>query len=180
MQHLTYKLKGNNVPMPSTLVKHLLRHFIPDIIQVSRGHAACLLAMQLGRGAGRGGGLGACSHRWRGKRSVAACHALQKGAQLVVHGRLNKPPPACLPACPRALCTCTHCELLCPLLGTSLPKPLGGLQRRLLPLFPPEFGDYLLASQRGFEATADVAVVGPALKVLDADLAFEVSAWVGS
>ena len=30
------------------------------------------------------------------------------------------------------------------------------------------------AAQRGFEATADVAVVGPTLKVLDADLAFEV------
>ena len=30
------------------------------------------------------------------------------------------------------------------------------------------------AAQRGFEATADVAVVGPSLKVLDADLAFEV------
>lgn len=79
VQHLTYKLKGNNVPMPSTLVKHLLRVFIPEIIQ-----------------------------------------------------------------------------------------------RRLLPLFPPELGDYLLGSQHGFEAVADVAVVGPALKVLDADLAFEV------
>ncbi|KAL4450201.1 hypothetical protein ABPG77_010870 [Micractinium sp. CCAP 211/92] len=79
VQHLTYKLKGNNVPMPSTLVKHLLRVFIPEIIQ-----------------------------------------------------------------------------------------------RRLLPLLPPEFGDYMLTAQRGFEATADVAVVGPALKVLDADLAFEV------
>lgn len=32
----------------------------------------------------------------------------------------------------------------------------------------------MLTAQRGFEATADVAVVGPALKVLDADLAFEV------
>ncbi len=48
------------------------------------------------------------------------------------------------------------------------------MQRRLLPLLPPEFGDYMLTAQRGFEATADVAVVGPALKVLDADLAFEV------
>lgn len=48
------------------------------------------------------------------------------------------------------------------------------MQRRLLPLLPPEFGEYMLAAQRGFEATADVAVVGPALKVLDADLAFEV------
>lgn len=36
VQHLTYKLKGNNVPMPSTLVKHLLRVFIPEIIQVCR------------------------------------------------------------------------------------------------------------------------------------------------
>ncbi|KAL4421597.1 hypothetical protein ABPG75_010888 [Micractinium tetrahymenae] len=79
VQHLTYKLRGNNVPMPSTLVKHLLRVFIPEIIQ-----------------------------------------------------------------------------------------------RRLLPLLPPEFGDYMLTAQRGFEATADVAVVGPALRVLDADLAFEV------
>ena len=35
------------------------------------------------------------------------------------------------------------------------------------------------AAQRGFEATADVAVVGPGLKVLDADLAFEVWAWAG-
>lgn len=43
-----------------------------------------------------------------------------------------------------------------------------------MPLLPPELGDYLLTAQRGFEATADVAVVGPALKVLDADLAFEV------
>ncbi len=34
VQHLTYKLKGNNVPMPSTLVKHLLKVFIPEIIQV--------------------------------------------------------------------------------------------------------------------------------------------------
>lgn len=34
VQHLQYKLKGNNVPMPSTLVKHLLRVFIPEIIQV--------------------------------------------------------------------------------------------------------------------------------------------------
>ena len=33
VQHLQYKLKGNNVPMPSTLVKHLLRIFIPEIIQ---------------------------------------------------------------------------------------------------------------------------------------------------
>lgn len=33
MQHLATKLKGNNVPMPSTLVKHLLRVFIPEIIQ---------------------------------------------------------------------------------------------------------------------------------------------------
>lgn len=47
-------------------------------------------------------------------------------------------------------------------------------QRRLMPLLPPELGDYLLNAQRGFEATADVAVVGPALRVLDADLAFEV------
>jgi hypothetical protein len=79
VQHLQYKLKGNNVPMPSTLVKHLLRIFIPEIIQ-----------------------------------------------------------------------------------------------RRLLPLLPKEFGDYMLTAQRGFEATADVAVVGPGLKVLDADLGFEV------
>ncbi|KAI3429707.1 hypothetical protein D9Q98_005792 [Chlorella vulgaris] len=79
VQHLTYKLRGNNVPMPSALVKHLLRVFIPEIIQ-----------------------------------------------------------------------------------------------RRLLPLFPREFGDYMLAAGRGFEATADVAVAGPPLKVLDADLAFEV------
>ncbi|PSC68967.1 hypothetical protein C2E20_7463 [Micractinium conductrix] len=79
VQHLHTKLKGNNVPMPSTLVKHLLRMFIPELIQ-----------------------------------------------------------------------------------------------RRLLPLLPPEFGDYMLTTPRGFEATADVAVVGPALKVLDADLAFEV------
>ena len=78
------------------------------------------------------------------------------------------------------------------------------MQRRILPLFPKEFGEYMLAGelmkstavhtgkprkpskpitrgclflcagQRGFEATADVAVVGPPLKVLDADLAFEV------
>ena len=33
VQHLAYKLRGNNVPMPSTLVKHLLRIFIPEIIQ---------------------------------------------------------------------------------------------------------------------------------------------------
>lgn len=32
VQNLSYKLKGNNVPMPSTLVKHLLRIFIPDLI----------------------------------------------------------------------------------------------------------------------------------------------------
>ncbi|EFN59785.1 hypothetical protein CHLNCDRAFT_56574 [Chlorella variabilis] len=79
VQHLATKLKGNNVPMPSTLVKHLLRVFIPEIIQ-----------------------------------------------------------------------------------------------RRILPLFPKEFGEYMLTAQRGFDATADVAVVGPGLKVLDADLAFEV------
>jgi hypothetical protein len=36
VQHLTYKLRGNNVPMPSALVKHLLRVFIPEIIQVRR------------------------------------------------------------------------------------------------------------------------------------------------
>jgi len=53
------------------------------------------------------------------------------------------------------------------------------VQRRLLPLLPPEFGEYMLKAQRGFEATADVAVVGPALKVLDADLAFEVRQGVG-
>lgn len=35
------------------------------------------------------------------------------------------------------------------------------------------------AAQRGFEATADVAVVGPGLKVLDADLAFEVGGSYG-
>ena len=48
VQHLTYKLKGNNVPMPSTLVKHLLRVFIPEIIQVGCG-AACCCCTQLSR-----------------------------------------------------------------------------------------------------------------------------------
>jgi hypothetical protein len=39
VQHLAYKLKGNNVPMPSTLVRHLLRVFIPEIIQVGSAAA---------------------------------------------------------------------------------------------------------------------------------------------
>lgn len=42
VQHLAYKLKGNNVPMPSTLVRHLLRVFIPEIIQVGQHSWQCL------------------------------------------------------------------------------------------------------------------------------------------
>eukprot|EP00887_Chlorella_sp_A99_P003983 scaffold11.g3983.t1 len=79
VQHLAYKLRGNNVPMPSALVKQLLRIFIPDIIH-----------------------------------------------------------------------------------------------RRLQMLLPKELGDYLMTAQRGVDVGADVALVGPALAVLDADLAFEV------
>lgn len=50
----------------------------------------------------------------------------------------------------------------------------GLIQRRLLNLFPKEFGEYLLTAKKGLEAVADVGVVGPALAVLDADLGFEV------
>ncbi|KAH7615566.1 hypothetical protein Ndes2526B_g09687 [Nannochloris sp. 'desiccata'] len=50
----------------------------------------------------------------------------------------------------------------------------GLIQRRLLNLFPKEFGEYLLTAKKGLEAVADVGVVGPALDVLDADLGFEV------
>jgi hypothetical protein len=50
----------------------------------------------------------------------------------------------------------------------------GLIQRRLLNLFPKEFGEYLLTAKKGLEVVADVGVVGPALAVLDADLGFEV------
>lgn len=50
----------------------------------------------------------------------------------------------------------------------------GLIQRRLLALLPKEFGEYLLTCNKGFDLTADVGVVGPALAVLDADLGFEV------
>jgi len=50
----------------------------------------------------------------------------------------------------------------------------GLIQRRLLNLFPKEFGEYLLTAKKRLEAVADVGVVGPALAVLDADLGFEV------
>jgi len=50
----------------------------------------------------------------------------------------------------------------------------GLIQRRLLALLPKEFGDYMHVAGRGFKVDADVAVVGPALDVLDADLGFEV------
>ena len=52
MQHLTYKLKGNNVPMPSAVVKQLLRFFIGDIIwrRLQVGHGAAT-----GHGGGGGG-----------------------------------------------------------------------------------------------------------------------------
>jgi hypothetical protein len=50
----------------------------------------------------------------------------------------------------------------------------GLIQRRLLGLLPREFGDYLAAAHKGVQLGADVALVGPALAVLDADLGFEV------
>jgi hypothetical protein len=33
VQHLKHKLQGNNVPMPATLIKHILRVAIPGLIQ---------------------------------------------------------------------------------------------------------------------------------------------------
>ena len=81
VQHLATKLKGNNVPMPSTLVRHLLRIFIPEIIQVRVGV-------------------------W----------------QLLVARRSTSP-------------------------GAQLARPLL-LQRRILPLFPKEFGEYMLSGGR--------------------------------
>jgi hypothetical protein len=50
----------------------------------------------------------------------------------------------------------------------------GLIQRRLLALLPKEFGEYLISVDKGFELSADVGVVGPALDVLDADIGFEV------
>jgi hypothetical protein len=51
----------------------------------------------------------------------------------------------------------------------------GLIQRRLLAdVMVKEFGDYLLHAEQGVDIKADVALVGPSLGVLDADLAFEV------
>lgn len=79
VDNLAYKLRGNNVPMPPTLIKHILRIAIPGLIQ-----------------------------------------------------------------------------------------------RRLLGLLPKEFGDYLLATTKGLCVKGDVIVKGPALDVMDANIAFEV------
>lgn len=50
----------------------------------------------------------------------------------------------------------------------------GLIQRRLLGVMLKEFGDYLVMAERAIDLQADVALVGPALGVLDSDLAFEV------
>ena len=50
----------------------------------------------------------------------------------------------------------------------------GLIQRRLLALLPPELGEYVQTSRRGFKFDADVGLVGPSLSVLDVDVGFEV------
>jgi len=50
----------------------------------------------------------------------------------------------------------------------------GLIQRRLLALLPPELGEYVQTSRRGFKFDADVGLVGPSLAVLDIDVGFEV------
>eukprot|EP00890_Picochlorum_soloecismus_P005506 jgi/Picsp_1/5957/NSC_03313-R1_hypothetical protein CHLNCDRAFT_56574 [Chlorella variabilis] len=50
----------------------------------------------------------------------------------------------------------------------------GLIQRRLLALLPPELGEYVQTSRRGFKFDADVGLVGPSLSVLDIDVGFEV------
>jgi hypothetical protein len=110
VQHLTYKLKGNNVPMPSTLVKHLLRVFIPEIIQVG-GWAGGWVGPLVGLLGGEGLGLPSLV---RPRHCALPCWTVLPVALT------NSPllaAPACLPC----------------------------LQRRLLPLFPKEFGEYMLA-----------------------------------
>ena len=84
---------------------------------------------------------------------------------------------ACCPCCPASLVTtcsqvggCMVGAWLCFQAG-SLRQSCGGSPHLPTPA--------ALAAQRGFEAAADVAVVGPRLKVLDADLAFEVRGRLG-
>lgn len=112
VQSLSYKLRGNNVPMPSTLVRHLLRVFIPELIQVSSSAGGVGVA-----GGGRAAG--------------------QEGRS-----------PHDSPAAPAGMPTINTRPHSAPLF---LPPPVPS-QRRLLPLLPKEFGDYMLMGEWGLVA----------------------------
>ncbi len=50
----------------------------------------------------------------------------------------------------------------------------GLLHRRLLRALPAELGTYVLAAKRTVNLSVDLALVGPSLMVLDADVGFEI------
>lgn len=93
VQSLAYKLKGNNVPMPSTLVRHLLRVFIPELIQVRNQIDSSGIEMDTAQGRGgwspgwplegavaaQAGSAGSAGSAAQGPRSPlgAALHALR-------------------------------------------------------------------------------------------------------
>jgi hypothetical protein len=76
------------------------------------------------------------------------------------------------PPCRSALCGSTRplgAPLSRALLVSTLPRIFG---RRIMRQLPAELGTYLLEAGRGFRVGGELAVVGPPLSSVDADLAF--------